>query len=527
MSYATSVRVAGLLLVLFAAAAPVSALTITSPTPPEGRVGVHYDHKYQLCFGSLVCQLLPDQHFSVTAGELPPGLSLGREYVFGNRSRGDWHLSGTPTTVGTYTGTVTASARGPDGQVTSGSQAFYIVIVNAPPVITGSGPPSGSVGAPYTFNFAATGSPPITYKLTAGELPDGLTLSTAGLVSGTPTTAGSFAGTVTASNGTLPDGVLSFTIVIAGPPPLITSSAPPDGSVGVPYTFTYTATGSVPITYNVTAGALPYGLTLSTAGVIDGTPTTDGTYTGTVTASNGISPDNSQNFSIVIKNVPPVFTNSPPQSGTVGAPYTFAYTASGTPPITYSVTAGALPDGLTLSSDGVIDGTPTTEGTYSGTFTASNGTAPDATQEFSITIILQGPPHITSSPPPGGAAGNPYTFTYTATGATNVTYSVTSGELPPGLYLGSELRRPRRSCRDAHDGGDVYGNGDGEQRRGTGRLAGFQHHHRRSSASHHECTTHECDRGRLLCLQLHGDWKHADVLPRDSGGLTGRDDAER
>src|SRR5262245_16199870 len=303
----------------------------------------------------------------------------------------------------------------------------------SPGVTIRNAPPGGSVGAPYTFEFVASGTQPITYKLTAGELPGGLTLSTAGLISGTPTAQGTFGATVRASNGTPRSDVMTFTIAIAGPQPLITSSAPWDGSVGVPYTFSYPATGSVPITYSVTDGALPYGLTLSTAGVIDGTPNTDGTYTGTVTASNGIAPDNAQNFSIVIGNAPPTFTNGPPSDGTVGTPYTFAYAASGTPPITYSVTAGELPDGLTLNADGVIDGMPTTEGTYAGTVTASNGIAPDATQEFSITIILLGPPHITSSPPPGGAAGNPYTFTYTATGATNVTYSVTSGELPPGL----------------------------------------------------------------------------------------------
>jgi hypothetical protein len=68
--------------------------------------------------------------------------------------------------------------------------------------------------------------------------------------------------------------------------------------------------------------------------------------------------------------------------------YSFTYTSTGSP--TLSVTAGSLPPGLSLSSAGVIGGTPTTVGTFSGTVTATNGTAPDATQNFSITIFAVG-----------------------------------------------------------------------------------------------------------------------------------------
>jgi hypothetical protein len=85
-------------------------------------------------------------------------------------------------------------------------------------------------------------------------------------------------------------------------------------------------------------------------------------------------------------------------SGTVGVVYSFTYTSTGSP--TFSVTAGNLPPGLSLSSAGVISGTPTTVGTFAGTVTATNGNAPDATQNFSITISAVGPPpgHTVSVP---------------------------------------------------------------------------------------------------------------------------------
>jgi hypothetical protein len=83
--------------------------------------------------------------------------------------------------------------------------------------------------------------------------------------------------------------------------------------------------------------------------------------------------------------VPPSFTSTPPPGGSVGTSYTFPCTASGIPAPTFSVTAGALPDDLTLASDGTISGTPSKAGTFTGTITASNSEGP-ATQDFSILI---------------------------------------------------------------------------------------------------------------------------------------------
>ena len=84
------------------------------------------------------------------------------------------------------------------------------------PQITSAVPPgTGTVGTPYNYTVTATETAPITF--TASGLPNGLTISTAGAISGTPLTAGTFNGTITAANGTLPNATQPFSIVISAP----------------------------------------------------------------------------------------------------------------------------------------------------------------------------------------------------------------------------------------------------------------------------------------------------------------------
>ncbi len=87
---------------------------------------------------------------------------------------------------------------------------------------------------------------------------------------------------------------------------------------------------------------------------------------------------------------PPAFTNGPLPSGTIGSPYSFALTASGSPTLRFAVASGQLPPGVALSSGGGISGIPTAGGTFSGTFSASNTNPPDAMQPFSITVNVPG-----------------------------------------------------------------------------------------------------------------------------------------
>jgi cyclophilin family peptidyl-prolyl cis-trans isomerase len=380
------------------------------PPPSPAVVGSAYNFAY-------TASGFPVPTFSHT-GTLPPGLSLSSTGV----------ISGTPTTAGTYSGIVVTASNG----IGAAPTQTISITVDQIPSITSAAPAAGIVGTAYTHTYAATGSPAPTYSLTAGALPGGLSVSTAGVISGTPNSAGTFTGTITSTNraGSFPQ---AFSITINQAPAFTSSVPTTTGLLGTAYSFTSAASGFPAPTFSVPANALPTGLTLNpTTGEISGTPSATGVFSGTLTASNGIGSNATQAFTITIHQVP-VFTNGPPPSpAVVGTAYHFAYTASGFPVPTFSST-GTLPPGLSLSSAGVISGTPTTAGTYPNiVVTASNGIGTAPTQTISITVHRL--PTITSSAPSAGVLGIAYSHSFTATGSPAPTFS-TAVPLPPGLTL--------------------------------------------------------------------------------------------
>jgi hypothetical protein len=210
------------------------------------------------------------------------------------------------------------------------SQPFHIRITGL--TITTKRLPDGMVGTAYSQTLTADGGiTPFTWTLTAGALPAGLTLSSAGVISGTPTTAGkaTFAVTVTdSSTPTAQTASQPFHITITGL--TITTKWLPNGIVGTAYSQTLTASGGfTPFTWTVSAGALPAGLTLSSAGVISGTPTAAGRADFTVTVTDSSTPTvqtASQALSIIINAAPAACTSSGNESILSGQ---YAFTLSG------------------------------------------------------------------------------------------------------------------------------------------------------------------------------------------------------
>jgi len=315
----------------------------------------------------------------------------------------------TSTTVGTFA--ITAKIGSDTAQLT---QSVTFVEPPVAPVFTAETPAAtATVGEGYSYTFAATGNPEPTFAVDSGALPAGLALSPEGELSGTPTGAGASTFTVAASNTVSPDDTTSaLTITVAPAPaaPVFTAAAPPaTATVGDAYNYTFAATGTPDPTFAVASGALPAGLVLSPEGVLSGTLTAVGASTFTVTASNLVAPVATTGaLTITVTPVPaaPVFTAAAPlATATVGKPYSYTFAATGSPTPTFAVTAGTLPAGLTLTSAGVLSGTPIATGETTFTVTASNAVAPDATSTVLTITVAAAPNRLAITGADVGSAG--------------------------------------------------------------------------------------------------------------------------
>jgi len=202
---------------------------------------------------------------------------------------------------------------------------------DTPPTITNTAP-DGEVGDAYSHQYTADGDTPITWSIISGTLPAGLSMDSAGLISGTPTADGSYQFTVQASNTHGNETLIETVDIVVDPAavPSITNAAP-DGAVGVAYSHQYTASGDTPITWSILNGVLPPGLTLDSDGLLSGTPTAGGDpYTFTVRATN-LSGEDDLTEDVVIAVAPSFDTHPSNRSATPGGTAQFDVSVSGVP----------------------------------------------------------------------------------------------------------------------------------------------------------------------------------------------------
>ncbi|HKQ56618.1 MAG TPA: putative Ig domain-containing protein, partial [Candidatus Eisenbacteria bacterium] len=382
--------------------------------------------------------------YAVVSGSLPAGLSL-------NASNGI--ISGTPGAAGTSV----FSIRATDATGCSGSASYVLTIFSTPPVSTVAantagltinpahpcvsvpvlftrgeseqargisvtfqievsklalcGTPAASIhagtwlasfantsfqvvdngGGSYTVDQAVLGSP--CGQTAGGEL------FRIDLASSGPDGSGAI--TVTSVSGRDCDGApinagagAPAALPIQNAPLTVLPATLPDGTTGAAYSQAFTTTEGVdPQTWAVTAGSLPPGLTLSTAGLLSGIPTTTGTFPFTVGVTDVHDCAGSRSTSVtvtcgVMAIRPPVVAD-----GVLGVAYSQALTTTfGLSPFAWTIADGSLPDGLLLNpATGEISGTPTATGTSIFTVHVADGSGCEVSEGYVLTIFATTP----------------------------------------------------------------------------------------------------------------------------------------
>jgi hypothetical protein len=347
-----------------------------------------------------------------SASNLPAGLAI-------NSLTGV--ISGTPTAVSVPTVSITLTD-------TSGATDVntFIMEIDDPPTISTSSLPAWTINRPYLAALVGLdGTTP--YSFTSTALPAGLSMTTDGIISGTPTALGSTAVTFTLADAAGATAPKSLTIVIAAAP-TISTSALASGEKTVPYSATLTgAAGTTP--YNWTSGALPAGLTLSTDGVLSGTPTVNGSFPVVYTLTDAAGATVTKSLTLTLATSPTI--TSGPKAWTVNRVYSFALAASGgTGPYTWAATS--LPTGLAMTTAGVISGTPTAAAAYAITVTVTDAKGGTLTNPYTFTINPT--PTISTLSLPAKTVNRPYSATIAGTPGTT-TYVFTSTALPAGLTM--------------------------------------------------------------------------------------------
>ena len=373
-------------------------------------------------------------------GTLPTGLSF---------NAGTATLSGTPTQSGSFAITVSATDSS-TGTAATGSNN-YTLNVTAPTITVSIGAATLQRGVAASLQATASGgNGTYTYAVTSGALPAGLNLTAAtGAITGTPSAAGAYSFTLTATDGNNFTGAQGFAgSVGAGAPIVSSSSATVAYNAGSSsYTIPISTSGGTPSSLTVTGAATHGTVSVLSTSSFSYTPTTGyaGSDSFTYTATNAVGTSGTATVAITVNA--PTLTLSPVSgalTAAVGTSYSQTFSASGGVPTYVYAQTGSLPTGLTFNAGtAVLSGTPTQAGTFNFTISVLNdgstGTGIPFTTSNNYTLTIGAPtlgisPSSLTQPQVGISFSQQLS---TSGGTSPYTYTVTGGTAPGGLNVTS------------------------------------------------------------------------------------------
>ncbi len=322
--------------------------------------------------------------------------------------------------------------------------------------------PAAHIGQPYSLQLRALyGCDTYRWEITNGGLPAGLSMSKSGLVTGTPTSSGGTQPWITVHDLTAAEGGPSWCggdnkserqfVFSASPGLSIQNQSVPGGTIGQPYSQTLTALSVVSLnptqgspasaTWSIQSGSPPPGVTLSSSGVLAGTPTTEGSYTFVVRAVGGGGTSDTETETLTVRqpiSITSAFAQRPAPKAEVGIPFSATQSATGgTGTFTWSITTGALPAGLTLGADGTVSGTPSVAGRFPLVFTVTD--SEQRTAAVNVTLVVAPKLTIKTIRLKLATVGRVYRSSVAKAGGVAPTVWTVRGKLPKGVKFAPRL----------------------------------------------------------------------------------------
>lgn len=376
----------------------------------------------------------------------------------------------TASDAGKYVRVVVTADDANGGSVTANSswtQVTGVTITLTPTSLT-----NATVATSYSQSITASGgTASYTFAITAGALPPGLTLTTGGTLSGTPTAGGSFNFTITATDASSFTGARAYSLTVDVPTITIVPMSLPSATQGSAYSQSITASGgTTSYSYAITAGVLPAGLTLANGGTLSGTPTVSGTFNFTVTAtdaSTGSGPyTGSRAYSLAVTANDATLSNLSLSAGATLNPTFASATTSYTSTVGVATTAITVTPTVNQSGATVtVNGNAVTSGNASGNIALNIGsntitvvaTAQDGITTKTYTINITRNDYTTPTNPSTGVSFSGVSFT---TATASWTVPISGGGTSRAVFIkASNTGTPSPVNNTTYTANTVFGSG--------------------------------------------------------------------
>jgi uncharacterized protein (TIGR03382 family) len=339
-----------------------------------------------------------------------------------------------------------------------------VEVVEASVGVATSTLPDGVSGVPYEVRLAGRGGDgTYAWSISGGALPEGLSLSPAGVISGTPRAQGTSAVVVrVASAGGTADRAFTLGVRAYASSLGLLDVRLPAGRRGTPYSAPLGAVGgNPPYRFRLASGDMPAGLTFSPGGLVSGLPTQAGDYSLAVLVEDnaGHRAAGSVALEILSETGSLVFRPQRLVEPEAGRAYTSGRlnVSGGVPPYAAALLDGALPAGMSLQVDPggasvSLVGTPTAPGVSGFTVVVSDSRGERGLGHFVLRVNPRPLTFVTTVLPAASPGSSYGPFPLESNARPPVTYSLVGGELPPGLTLSrsgvisgtTEAAAPRR-----------------------------------------------------------------------------------